>query len=179
MPRIAPLDPSHADAQTAAALGAVKGKLGMLPNLFTTLAQAPAALQGYLGLSDTLAQGRLSARQRELVALAVAQANGCAYCLSAHSLLGKGAGLNGEELLAARAGRTASAGELPVAELAARLLAQRGRLSDAELVAAREAGLDDGLILEVVAQVALNVLTNFTNNLAHTDIDFPPVPAAL
>ncbi|MBS7662103.1 carboxymuconolactone decarboxylase family protein [Pseudomonas lalucatii] len=178
MPRIAPLDLSHADSQTAAALAAAKGKLGMLPNLFTTLAQAPAALHGYLNLADTLGRGRLNARQREVVALAVAQANGCGYCLSAHSLLGKGAGLNGAELLAARAGRSAE-GEQPIAELALRLLERRGRLSDAELLAAREAGLDDGLILEVVAQVALNVLTNFTNNLAHTDIDFPPVSVAL
>lgn len=179
MPRIAPILLAHADAATASTLEAVKNKLGMLPNLFTTFAQAPAVLQGYLGLTETLGQGRLSARQREIIALAVSQANGCGYCLSAHSLMGKGAGLNAEELLAARAGRAAVPLERHIVGLASQVLAQRGRISDSELAAAREAGLDDGLILEIVAQVALNVLTNFTNNLAQTDIDFPPVDVAL
>lgn len=179
MPRIAPVDLAHTDAQTAATLDAVGRKLGMLPNLFSTLAQAPVALQAYLGLSETLGRGRLSARQREIIALAVAQTHGCEYCLSAHSLMGKGAGLSAADLLAARAGKASDPLEAHTAELATQLLAQRGRIRDSELLAAREAGLDDGLILEVVAQVALNVLTNFTNNLAHTDIDFPPVKAAL
>ncbi|NQD92853.1 carboxymuconolactone decarboxylase family protein [Pseudomonas sp. CrR25] len=178
MPRIAPILLAHADAATASTLESVKNKLGMLPNLFTTFAQSPTVLQGYLGLSETLGQGRLSARQREIIALAVAQTNGCGYCLSAHSLMGKGAGLSAEDLLAARAGRATAPLERHIASLAIQVLTQRGQISDSELVAAREAGLDDGLILEIVAQVALNVLTNFTNNLAQTDIDFPPVNVA-
>ncbi len=105
MTQIAPLTIDTADAATAATLKAVKAKLGMVPNLFATLAHAPAALNGYLGLSETLGTGRLNASQREIVALAAGQANRCQYCLSAHTLIGKGAGLSAEAIAAARTRR--------------------------------------------------------------------------
>ena len=89
MPRILPVSPDQTDAKTAAAFKATEARLGMLPNLFTTLARAPAALNGYLQLAQALGQGRLSARQRELIAIAVAQENACAYCLSAHAAIGQ------------------------------------------------------------------------------------------
>ncbi|MEB5091642.1 carboxymuconolactone decarboxylase family protein, partial [Pseudomonas aeruginosa] len=109
MTQIAPLTIDTADAATAATLKAVKAKLGMVPNLFATLAHAPAALNGYLGLSETLGTGRLNASQREIVALAAGQANRCQYCLSAHTLIGKGAGLSAEAIAAARTGQAANA----------------------------------------------------------------------
>jgi uncharacterized peroxidase-related enzyme len=98
MPYIAPLDIAEADAKTAQTLNAVKTKVGMVPNLFATLARAPAALNAYLQQSEALAGGRLSARQREIVALAVSQENACQYCLSAHTTIGRGAGLSAEEI---------------------------------------------------------------------------------
>lgn len=94
MPRIAPIDTAHAAADVQATLSAVKAKIGMVPNLFTTFAQSPAVLNGYLGFSDALTHGALTGKQREIISLAVAQANGCHYCLSAHTLMGKGAGLS-------------------------------------------------------------------------------------
>lgn len=179
MPRINPVALDQTDANTVASLTAIRRKLGMLPNLHATFAQSPVLLQAYLGYSEALGQGRLPQRQRELISLALAQANGCQYCLSAHSLLGKGAGLSGEALLAARAGRADEVQEQAVLNLALGLLEHRGRLSDAQLASARAAGLDDGLILEVLGQVILNLLTNFGNNLAQTTIDFPPIALQL
>lgn len=175
MPRIQPVDTQLTDSNTAASLEAVRRSLGMLPNLHATFAQSPALLQAYLGYADAIGKGRLKPVQRELIALVIGQANGCQYCLSAHSLLGKGAGLNAEALLAARAGRAADTQDQAVLSLALALLEQRGRLSDEQLASAHGAGLDDGLILEVLGQVAMNVLTNFGNNLAQTTVDFPPV----
>jgi AhpD family alkylhydroperoxidase len=93
MSRIATIDPVHAPADVQATLAAVKAKIGMVPNLFSTFAQSSAVLNGYLALSDALGKGVLTARQREIISLAVAQANECHYCLSAHTLGGKGAGL--------------------------------------------------------------------------------------
>ncbi len=90
MSRIAPVVSSNVDPKVAATLNQVKASLGMVPNLFATLANSPAALDGYLSLSKTLSHGRLSARQREIVALTVAQENECRYCLSAHTALAKG-----------------------------------------------------------------------------------------
>ncbi|MBV9078782.1 MAG: carboxymuconolactone decarboxylase family protein [Methylobacteriaceae bacterium] len=179
MPRIARIDTAQADAQVQAALSGVKAKLGMVPNLFTTFAQSPAVLKGYLAFSDALSHGVLTARQREIIALAVGQTNSCHYCLSAHTLMGKGAGLTPEGIAAARHGQAQDAQDNAVAVLAKRVMETRGQVDDKDLAAARSAGLDDARIVEVIAGVALNALTNFTNNVAQTDIDFPKVDVAL
>jgi len=178
-PRIAPLDLAAADATTRATLDAVKAKLGVVPNLFRTLAHAPAALNGYLGLSDTLSAGRLDAAQREVVALAVAQANACGYCLAAHTLLGKGAGLDAAAILDARGARGGDSSHAALASFARQLTERRGVVDDAVLAAFKAAGFDDGAALEVVALVALNTLTNYANHLAGTQVDFPPVAVDL
>lgn len=179
MPNILPLDLNAADPQTAKTLNAVKAKIGMIPNLFTTFARAPAALNAYLQFSETLTTGRLSARQREIISLVVGQANSCQYCLSAHTLLGKGAGLSEDDVRKARGGTASNAAENAVAVFARKLVLARGQLPVSDLEEARKAGLDDGLIIEVISNVALNILTNYTNNIAGTSVDFPVVNVAL
>jgi uncharacterized peroxidase-related enzyme len=178
-PRIAPLDLAQADATTAATLGAAKAKIGMVPNLFRTFALSPAALNGYLGFSESLGGGVLSAAQREIVALAVAQANACGYCLSAHTLIGKGAGLDDASIRAARSGAGTNPRDAALAKFARQLTESRGVVADADLAAFKLAGFDDGLAIEVVALVALNTLTNYVNHLAGTQIDFPVVSTEL
>ncbi len=173
MTRIQPVLLDNADAKTAATLKAVQAKLGVLPNMFTTLAHAPAVLTGYLQLSESLSQGCLNARQREMIAIAVAQENHCEYCLSAHAALGKGAGLSDEDVARARDGIAIEAADAAIVRLALRITADRGGIADEDLSAARAQGLDDGLILEVVGQVALNTLTNYVNRVAGTEVDFP------
>ncbi len=177
--RIAPVDPSQATGQAKELLAAVHAKLGVTPNLMKTLAHSPAALEGYLSLNAALAKGQLPAKVREQLALAVAQENGCEYCLAAHSLLGKHAGLKPEQIIAARKGQSEDARSRAELELASQILSSRGNLSDTQLAAARAAGISDGEIAEVVAHVALNVLTNYFNVLARTEVDFPPVPLKL
>lgn len=179
MPRLHPVTAAQAPADVQAVYAAVKAKIGMLPNLFATFAHAPSVLNGYLAFSDALSHGVLTAAQREVVGLAVAQANGCQYCLSAHTAMGKRAGLSAEDIAAARVGHAHDARDNGIAVLALRLVETRGHVSDADIAAARAAGLDDARILETVAQVALNVLTNFTNSLAGTEIDFPVVEVTL
>ncbi len=179
MPRIAPLAAGLANPATQTTLNAVKARLGMVPNLFATYAQAPAVLNAHLAFSEALGQGRLSASQREIVALAVGQANACQYCLSAHTLLGKAAGLSDAAILAARQGSSADPLNHAIADLAVRIVRQRGVLTDTEFADVRAAGLDDGLILEITANVALNVLTNYTNHIAATTVDFPLVSVGL
>jgi len=179
MSRISPAATDQTDASTAATLHAVKAKLGMVPNLFSTFARAPAALNGYLSLSEALTTGRLTARQREIIALAVAQANTCQYCLSAHSMLGKMAGMNTAEINDARRGKATNALEHAIANMAVSIVHQRGMLTDAEFLAFKASGLDDGLMIEIIANVAFNILTNYTNHIAVTDVDFPLVDVAL
>ncbi|MCQ9374927.1 carboxymuconolactone decarboxylase family protein [Methyloversatilis sp. XJ19-13] len=175
MSHIPALDPARADSDTASTLAAVRAKLGMLPNLIATLAHAPAALNGYLALSEILASGRLSAHQREIVALAVAQANACQYCLSAHTAIARGAGLKPEQIAAARAGQADSPLDHAIARFARQLVEQRARLAPGDLQTLRRDGLDDGLTVEVIAHAVLNLLTNYVNHVAGTEVDFPPV----
>lgn len=178
MPTIHPLKISDADGQTAATLEAVKAKLGGVPNLLATLANSPAALQGYLQLSETLGAGQLTARQREIVALATAQENACGYCLSAHSFIGKAVGLSEDDIRLARAGTASSIRDAAIASFARQLVKASGRLDARAVSQARADGLSDGVVLEIIANVALNVLTNYTNHVAGTVIDFPVVEVA-
>lgn len=175
MPYIHPINPEQANTDVAGMFSAVKEKLGMIPNLFATLAHAPAVLKGYLGLAGTLAGGRLTPAQREIIALSVGQANACQYCLSAHTLLGQGAGLDSSDIALARIGNATTGLDAALAKLARRLTERRARLDSSELEAYRHAGVDHGLMLEVVAAVALNTLTNYANHIAGTEVDFPVV----
>lgn len=175
MTTISPLDPTQATPEVAAILQAVKAKLGRVPNLFLTLAKAPAALKTYLGASEALDAGHLDAQQREVIALAVAEANGCDYCLAAHSAIGKMVGLDADTLLQSRSGVPANRRHAALAAFARAVVRERGQVSPLDLQAAREAGLDDQDLLEVVANVAVNILTNYTNLVAGTVVDFPKV----
>lgn len=175
MATVLPLDPTQASPEVAPLLQAVKAKLGRVPNLFLTLAKAPSALKTYLGASEAIATGRLDAPQREVIALAVAEANGCDYCLAAHTAIGKLVGLDADTLLQARSGVPANHRHAALAAFARAVVRERGRVSPLELQAARQAGLDDQDLLEVVANLAVNILTNYTNHLAGTEVDFPKV----
>jgi len=144
-----------------------------VPNLFRVVANSPAALQGYLGLSAALGRGVLPAALREQIALLVAQQNGCDYCLSAHAAIGAGAGLDEAAIEDARKGLAGAVKDAAALDLARAVLARQGRGAERELAAAKAAGWDDADIVEIVLHVALNVLTNSVNNLAETPIDFP------
>lgn len=133
--------------------------------------------EGVLGLSGALARGRLGARLREQIALAVSQANGCDYCLSAHSALGKGLHLSDAALALARRGRASDPRDEAALRFAKRVVEWRGQVSDADLGEVRRAGYDDGQIVELVANAVLNVFTNYLNQVAETEIDFPVVRA--
>ena len=159
-------------------LDAVEKQLGLVPNLFRLVGTSTAALEGYLGLNSALGR-TLDAKTRERIALAVAQANGCDYCLSAHTYLGLNlANIDDAEIALNRAGHSGDAKADAALVFARKVLDTRGRVSDADLAAVRLAGFSEPQVIEIVASVALNVLTNYVNNVAQTDIDFPVVLAA-
>lgn len=177
MSRITAIDPAQAAGKTAELFTAVKSKLGVVPNLMRTLGQSPAALEAYLAFSGTLAKGVLPAKVREQLALAIGEANACDYCLSAHSLLGKGAGLSPEAIVDARLARAEDPKVDALLTFAATVVNARGVVADEALAAVRSAGASDAEIIEVIAHVALNTLTNYTNHIAQTVVDFPKAPA--
>ena len=173
--------PASIDAAPSAAqplLEAVKKQLGSVPNLFRLVANSPAALEGYLGLNAALAKGALDARTRERIALAVAEINGCSYCLSAHTYLGKNlAKLDDAELAANRRGMSNDPQADAAVRFAVKVTNNRGHVTDADLSAVRMAGYSDAQIIEIVLHVSLNTLTNYVNEVAKTEIDFPVVQA--
>ncbi|MDH7971578.1 carboxymuconolactone decarboxylase family protein [Sphingomonas sp. AR_OL41] len=172
--------PAREDAPAAAQplLDAVEKQLGVVPNLFRLVATSPAALEGYLGLNAALGR-TLDAKTRERIAITIAQANGCDYCLSAHSYLGLNlAKIDETEIALNRAGHSGDAKADAAVVFARQVLAARGKVSDADIAAVRLAGFSEAQVIEIVASVAVNVLTNYINNVAETDIDFPIVLAA-
>lgn len=175
MSRLPLIQPEQANPQQAGLFAAAKSKLGKVPNLLRAMASSPAALRGYLDFSGAIGAGEgLSAEEREVIALTVGQANECEYCLAAHSTIGKMVGLSPEAIEAARRADGLDDQNRAVARFAKAVLESRGRVSDAEFEAFRNAGFGEAATAEVVANVALNVYTNYFNNLVGTEVDFPP-----
>ncbi|TBR42461.1 carboxymuconolactone decarboxylase family protein [Marinomonas agarivorans] len=165
-----------APVASQALLEAVKQQLGSVPNLFRITANSPQALEGYLGLNGALGKGSLNPQTRERIALAVAQVNGCDYCLAAHNYLGENlAKLSAEEINLNRRGSSLDAKAATAVEFAVAITKNRGQVSDAEIAAVRSAGYTDAEIVEIVAHVALNTLTNYLNEVLGTEVDFPAV----
>lgn len=159
-------------------LEAVNKQLGSVPNLFRVVGNSPAALEGYLAMSGALAKGALPAQTRERIALAVAEVNGCNYCLAAHAYLGKNlARLDDAEIAANRAGTSGDAQADAAVRFAALVVRARGHVGEPALQAVRAAGYTDAQIVEIVMHVALNTWTNYLNEVAGTEIDFPAVAA--
>jgi uncharacterized peroxidase-related enzyme len=174
--------PANIDAAPVASqplLQAVKKQLGVVPNLFRLVANSPVALEGYLSLSGALSKGELPAATRERIALAVAEINGCDYCLSAHTYLGKNvAKLDDAEIAANRSGGSNDARADAAVRFAARVTTLRGHVTNEDFAAVKMAGYTDNAIIEIVQHVALNTWTNYINTVGQTEIDFPVVAAS-
>src|SRR5512144_1012968 len=144
--------PASIDAAPAAShplLEGVKKQLGIVPNMFRLIANSPAALKGYVGLSDALNRGALPAPTRERIALAVAEVNGCAYCLSAHTYLGRNlAKLDDAEMSANRNGSSNDPKADAAVRFAVKVAQLRGHVSDPDLQAVRSAGYSDAQVIE-------------------------------
>ena len=159
-------------------LEAVNKQLGIVPNMFRLISNSPAALEGYVGLSAALSKGALPAATRERIALAVAEENGCSYCLSAHTYLGKNlAKLDDGEITANRHGASNDPKADAAVRFAVKLVRERGHVGDDALRMVKAAGYDDAQVIEIVLHVALNTWTNFISVVGATDIDFPIVTA--
>ena len=178
MTRLKALRPEEATGKTKELFNGVQSKLGMVPNMMRTMGNSSAVLEGYLQLSGALGHGTIGAKTGELIALAVAESNACDYCLSAHSFIGeKLVGIDTSSLSAAREGNSSNAKTDAALKFAQALVTKRGSVNDSDVRKIKEAGYTDGEVGEIVAHVALNILTNYLNKTAQTEIDFPEVNA--
>jgi uncharacterized peroxidase-related enzyme len=179
MQRLTAVNPTEATGKAKQLLDGVQAKLGITPNLMKTLASGPAALEAYLNFGAALGTGKLDAKFREQIALTVAQANSCEYCLAAHSAIGKMVGLKPEEILAGRQATAEDHKRQIGLTFAQTLVVERGQVSDQTLAQVKAAGYTDGEIAEIIANVAINIFTNYFNHVARTDVDFPKVDVRL
>jgi uncharacterized peroxidase-related enzyme len=176
MTGFAPIEPEDAAGKTADLLAQVQRSLGLVPTMTKAMANSPALLQSYLALSGAVAAGTLPAAVRERLAIATAQLNGCEYCLSAHTYIGgQIAKVDTGELDAARRANSDDPHIAALLALSNTIAANAGDVDEAELKAAGEAGVSEQEIGELVANLALNILTNYFNVLARVDNDWPVV----
>jgi len=175
MSRLNHVEPAQAQGEAKDLLDAVQKQLGMVPNFMKVFANSPATLAAFLGLNTNMHRGELDAKTRERIALAMAEENGCQYCVSAHTALGKQAGLDEAEILAAREGGSADAKADAAVKFAKAVLDNKGDVTTGELNAVRDAGHSEAEIVEIIGHIGLNVLTNLFAKTARIDIDFPEV----
>lgn len=178
MPAIPALTLDSSTGQAHELLNAVKTQLGSVPNIFLTMAQSPTTLKAYLDFNHTLSQGSLAKQLVEQIAVAVAGINQCDYCASAHTALGKGTGLDKDELASNLRGQSQDSKTQAALTFCRETIEKRGNIDSNSLDAIRSAGYSDGDILEIIAHVALNTFTNYFNRIAQTEIDFPKVSTA-
>lgn len=178
MSRIPTIAHETASGKSKELLDAVKGKLGLVPNMTKVMVNSPVVLEGYLGFSGALGHGKLSAKLREQIAILTAQMTSCTYCLSAHSTIGKMVGLTPDELAASRRAGSAEAKTAAALRFAQQVVQTQGGIADADVQAVRNAGWNDGEIAEIIANVALNLFTNVFNKAAGVEVDFPLVDAS-
>lgn len=169
------VDPALATGKAGELLAAVKAKLGLVPNMTRAMANAPVVLESYLTFSGALGGGRLSGKLREQIAILTAEVNNCHYCLSAHTAIGKLVGLKDAELSAARDANADDAKVAAALKFAKSVIVTQGAVSPEQVRSVRQAGWGDAEIAEIIANVALNVFTNYFNKAAGVEVDFPLV----
>lgn len=174
MSRLTPVSPATASGRVKDIFeGPLKGKTF---NIFQAMANSPAALDVYLGMAGALGHASLSAKEREVIQLVMAQANDCGYCAAAHTAIGMQSGLSSEQTLEARRGTMMDTKLNALAKLVTRINETKGFISNDELKAFKAAGYHDGSVAEVVATMALAWYTNVFNHVNDTPVDFPPAP---
>ena len=179
MARINLVTNESANAEQKALLDAIQSQLGMVPNFLKVFANSPDALKAFLGLHGIANAGSLDPQTRERIALALAQQNSCEYCLSAHSAIGRKAGLTNAEIEANRAGTSQDAKAAVAVKFARSLVEHTGEVTTAELREMRNAGYSEADIVEVITHVGMNILTNILGKAGRVDIDFPKVELKL
>jgi uncharacterized peroxidase-related enzyme len=170
-PRIALLDEECAEDSQLRVLAQARQRYGWLPNTIRAMARSASAANIYLDACAHNEATGLSARERELIAVLTAEHNSCEYCLAAHGVKAIALGASRDEVLAAGGCAAADPRAAAILKFARAVLQERGSVADEQISAARAAGLDEGLLIDIVAVVAENVLGNYVNNVAGTPVD--------
>jgi len=170
-----PKNPETATGSHKQSFDQIHAAFGVIPNMFKTIGNSPAALEAMWNFFGALSKGKIDKKLSELIAVRVADLNRCEYCLAAHTYLGKSAGLSETELKSAQAGESANSRTQAALFFASQIVNNKAHLAAADFSDIRKAGFSDIEISEILAHVALNIFTNYTNVAFGVDIDFPKV----
>ena len=175
-PRVNPVPPEKAPAEVKKLYDTIQQKLHALPNIFKNMGHSPAVLKGYLSLSEAASHTGFSPQLREQIALIIGQTNQCDYCLSAHTTIGKSLGLDEQSIIQARKGHASNSKEDAILQFCKQIVESRGHVTDEQVAKAKNAGVTDTELVEIILLVSLNTFTNYFNHITATAIDFPPAP---
>jgi len=175
MSRINVVENQQANQEQAELYSVITASLGSVPNFLKVLANSPAALKAFLGLHGISSAGSLDPQTRERIALTLAEQNGCQYCVSAHTAIGRKAGLDNDEIEANRSGTSRDARAEAAVKFARALVEHTGEVTNSELDEIRDAGYSESDIVEIITHVGMNVLTNILAKASRVEIDFPKV----
>lgn len=177
MVRVIQVTPEKASSKVKDLYAAIQKKMGRIPNIFLNMGNSPAVLEGYLSFSEAANHTSLSPQIREQIALTVSQSNNCQYCLSAHSVLSKGAGLSDNDILKARQAQAQDSKTQAILKFTKQAVDSRGNIKNQDVAAIKASGVSDTELVEIVMIISLNMFTNYFNHITDTAIDFPEAPA--
>ncbi|GAB3906487.1 carboxymuconolactone decarboxylase family protein [Mucilaginibacter boryungensis] len=174
MQRLIALDPETTKGESKELFNEIQQKLGMVPNMMRTMGNSPAVLNGYLAFNAALGKSSIGIKLGGLIALTVANANGCNYCNAAHSFIGKNlAHIDDTSLTNARVGLSEDLKIQTALTFCRTIVAKKGLVNETDVSLLKNAGYTDANIAEIIAHVGLNIFTNYFNNAANVTVDFP------
>ena len=153
---------------------AMKDGFGFVPNLYATMGLSSTALAKYVQFQN--AKSSLSNKEKEVINLIVSQINGCRYCQSAHTVIGKMNGFSEEEILRIRSGNASDPKLNSLVQITKSITENRGRVDDVVLEAFYAAGYSQEQLIDVIVQVGDKIISNYLHNLTQVPIDFPLAP---
>lgn len=153
----------------------LKRALGVVPNLYATLAHSEHALDSYLALQN--AKSSITGSAREVVNLVVSQVNECEYCLAAHTVIGKMVGFTDDQIMEIRGGTASFDPKLDaLARLSKDIASKRGRVDDALVDAFFAAGWSKANLVDTIVTIGDKTITNYLHAVTQVAIDFPLAP---
>lgn len=175
MPHIKLVNPETTSGDHQITFNQINSAFGVVPNMFKVIGNSPAALESMWTSFGALSKGRLGAKLGEQIAVLVADLNRCEYCLAAHTVLGQNAGASAQEMSDAQMGKANDDKTQAALEFSAKLVSNRSKVSASDVDRVRKAGFSDEDIAEILAHVALNIFTNYTNVAFDVPLDFPKI----
>lgn len=176
MARMKLVEHEEATGRTKESLDKMKAKVGQIRNVVKLMANSHVGVEAYMALNQVLGSGSLDSATRERLALATGEQTGCEYCVSAHTLIGKHAGLSADEMLENRKGGSTDPRMAAIVRFGREVVETNGHVPDSTLGELRKHDVSDGEIVEILVTVVLNLFTNYLNHVANPEVDFPKVP---